>query len=60
MSTQQDEVGNAPYSSIWRHMYLKTAFYLLLVALIFLNKTDGLFLLFRFVSTIRGRIDGYL
>jgi len=39
-------------------MYLKTAFYLLPFAVIFLNKTDVLFLLFRFVFlTIRGRIN---
>jgi len=38
-------------------MYLKTALYLLLFTVIFLNKTDGLFLLFRLVFLIiRGRI----
>jgi len=56
MRTQYDEVGNPPYSSIWGHVF-EAAFYLLLFAVIFLNKMDVLFLLFRFLLflTIRGR-----
>jgi len=58
MSTQQDEVGNPPNSSIWGHVSEDC---LLLFAAIFLNKTYGLFLLFHFVFlAIRGRINNSL